>query len=52
MALGGLVGGYLGGALSARVNHTVMRWIVIGLGVMAYYFWTLYGSPEPQVGGE
>lgn len=54
MALGGLVGGYLGGMLSDRVNHTVMRWIVIGIGfsVTAYYFWTLYGPPEPLIGGE
>lgn len=54
MALGGLAGGYLGGMLSDRVNHTVMRWIVIGIGfgVTAYYFWTLYGLPEPRIGGE
>jgi uncharacterized protein len=54
MALGGLAGGYLGGMLSDRVNHAVMRWIVIGIGfgVATCYFWTLYGLPEPRIGGE
>jgi uncharacterized membrane protein YfcA len=54
MALGGLAGGYLGGALSGRANPTVLRWIVIVIGfvVTAYYFWILYGSPKPHIGGE
>lgn len=54
MALGGFVGGYLGGALSGRANPSVLRWIVIVIGfvVTAYYFWTLYGPPEPSIGGE
>ncbi len=54
MAVGGLVGGYLGGLVSHRANHTVVRWAVIGLGfgVAAYYFWRLYGPPAMYVGGE
>ena len=44
MAVGGLIGGYLGGALTGRVNRTMLRAVVItiGLGLAAYYFWTLY----------
>ena len=54
MALGGLIGGYLGGALTGRVNRTALRSVVvaIGFGLAAYYFWTLYGPPEPHFGGE
>jgi uncharacterized protein len=54
MAVGGLVGGYLGGLMSHRANRTVVRWIVIGIGfgVAAYYFWRLYGPPAMYVGGE
>jgi uncharacterized membrane protein YfcA len=54
MALGGLIGGYLGGALTGRVNRTALRAVVvaIGFGLAAYYFWTLYGPPEPHFGGE
>lgn len=46
MALGGLVGGYIGGVVSHRANPVVVRWIVIGIGfgVSAYYFWKLYGQ--------
>jgi uncharacterized protein len=45
MAVGGLVGGYLGGALTDRVNRTLLRSVVmlIGFGLSAYFFWTLYG---------
>jgi uncharacterized membrane protein YfcA len=45
MAFGGLIGGYIGGALTGRVNRTILRAVVItiGLGLAAYYFWTLYG---------
>ena len=41
MAIGGLVGGYIGGIVSHRANRTVVRSIVIGLGlaVSAHYFW-------------
>ncbi|MDQ3926490.1 MAG: sulfite exporter TauE/SafE family protein [Actinomycetota bacterium] len=54
MALGGLVGGYLGGLASHRANRAVVRWTVIGIGfgVAAYYFWRLYGPPVMYVGGE
>jgi uncharacterized protein len=54
MAFGGLVGGYLAGTVSGRVNRTVLRGVVIvvGFGVAAYYFWKLYGPPELHIGGE
>jgi uncharacterized protein len=54
MAFGGLVGGYLAGIVSGRVNRAVLRGvvIVIGFGLAAYYFLTLYGPPELQIGGE
>jgi hypothetical protein len=26
--------------------------MAIGFGLAAYYFWTLYGPPEPHLGGE
>jgi uncharacterized protein len=54
MAVGGLVGGYLGGMVSGMVNRTDLRavFLVIGFGLAAYYFWTLYGPPELRVGGE
>jgi uncharacterized protein len=54
MALGGLVGGYIGGLVSHHANRVVVRWIVIGIGfgVAAYYFWKLYGPAIIRVGGE
>jgi uncharacterized protein len=54
MAVGGLVGGYLGGALTDRVNRTVLRSVVmiIGLGLSAYFFWTLYGRSVLHIIGE
>jgi uncharacterized membrane protein YfcA len=54
MALGGLIGGYLGGMMSKRVHPSVLRLIVIGIGfgVAAYYFWRLYGLGDLHVGGE
>ena len=54
MAVGGLVGGYIGGIISHRANRTVVRWIVIALGlaVAGYYFWKLYGQTVMHVGGE
>lgn len=53
MALGGLIGGYLGGLVSHKSNETIVRWMVIGIGfaVAAYYFWKMYAFPELQVGG-
>ena len=54
MAVGGLIGGYLGGALTGRINRTVLRAVVviIGFGLSAYYFWTLYGPLVLHIGGE
>jgi uncharacterized protein len=54
MAIGGLLGGYIGGMLSHRANRTVVRSIVIviGFAASAYYFWKLYGPTVVQVGGE
>ena len=46
MAMGGLIGGYVGGMISHRANRTVIRAIVIGVGFAAsiYYFWKWYGE--------
>jgi uncharacterized protein len=54
MALGGLVGGYLGGLISHRANRVVVRSIVIGIGfgVAVYYFSKLYGPAVTRVGAE
>ena len=54
MAVGGLIGGYLGGTLTGRVNRTVLRGVVviIGFGLAAYYFWTLYGRSVLHIAGE
>jgi len=54
MAVGGLIGGYLGGVLTGRINRTVLRTVVviIGFGLAAYYFWTLYGPSGLHFGGE
>jgi len=53
MAVGGLLGGYLGGVLTRRVNRSALRAVVItiGFGLAAYYFWTLYGPADLQLGG-
>ena len=54
MAMGGLIGGYLGGMISHRADRTVVRSIVIGIGLAAsaYYFWKLYGAALMHVGTE
>jgi len=54
MAVGGLIGGYLGGVLTGRINRTTLRVVVmiIGFGLAAYYFWTLYGTSGLHFGGE
>jgi uncharacterized membrane protein YfcA len=54
MALGGLVGGYVGGLISHRANRVLVRSIVIviGFGVATYYFWKLYGPAVMRIGGE
>ncbi len=53
MAVGGLIGGYLGGAFAGRADRATVRKIVIGIGlaVAAYYFWRIYGPPEAHFGG-
>ena len=40
MAFVGLIGGYLGGTLTGRVNPTMLRAVVITIGFVlaAYYF--------------
>ena len=54
MAIGGLVGGYIGGIVSHRANRTVVRSIVIGLGlaVSAHYFCQTNRQGLTHVGGE
>jgi uncharacterized membrane protein YfcA len=54
MAVGRLIGGYLGGALTGRINRTFLRAVVtiIGFGLAAYYFRTLYAPPGLHFGGE
>jgi uncharacterized membrane protein YfcA len=54
MAIGGLVGGYIGGMVSHCANRTVVRSIVIGIGlaVASYYFWKVYSPAVMHVGGE
>jgi len=54
MAIGGLIGGYLGGTISHLANRTVVRSIVIVIGLVAsvYYFWKLYGPALVRVGAE
>ena len=54
MALGSLIGGYVGGVISHRANRTVVRSIVIAIGFAAsvYYFWKLYGPAVVRTGAE
>jgi len=54
MAVGGLMGGYIGGMVSHRANRIVVRSIAIGIGfaIAAYYFWKLYGPTILRVGGD
>ena len=54
MAFGGLVGGYLAGMVSGRVNRAVLWGVVtaVGFGVAAYYFLQPYGPSELHIGGE
>jgi hypothetical protein len=54
MAIGGLIGGYIGGTVSHRANRTVIRSIVIGIGlaVSGHYFWKLYAQPIMHIGSE
>jgi len=46
MAAGSLLGGYLGGKITAHLtDRTLVRAgvVALGLGVAAYYFWRIYG---------
>jgi uncharacterized membrane protein YfcA len=54
MAIGGLVGGYIGGMVSHHANRTVVRSIVIGIGlaVSGHYFWKLYAQAILHVASE
>jgi uncharacterized membrane protein YfcA len=54
MAIGGLVGGYLGGMISHRANPTLVRSLVIAISSAAsvYYFWKLYGAVVVRSGAE
>jgi uncharacterized membrane protein YfcA len=54
MVLGGLLGGYVGGVASGKIDRRILRGIVIiiGFGVAAYYFWNVYGTSVPRIGGE
>lgn len=54
MAIGGLVGGYLGGMISHRANPTAVRLavITIGFAASAYYSWKLYGNIILPAGDE
>jgi uncharacterized protein len=54
MILGGLIGGYVGGMVSNRAPRRFLRTlvIVIGFGVAAYYFWSVYGAAILRIGGE
>jgi hypothetical protein len=54
MTFGGQVGGYMAEMVVGRVNHAVLRGVVtvVGFGVAAYHFLTLYGPPELPIGGE
>ena len=53
MAVGGLIGGYLGGIISHRAPRALVRGIVIAIGfaVAAYYFWVVYGPTAMHIGG-
>ena len=46
MAIGGLIGGYIGGMLSHRVNPSLVRWIVITIGLLSPR--TLLDSVRPR----
>ncbi len=52
MAVGGLVGDYLGGIVSHRAHRIHGVVIGAGFGVAIYYFWRLYGLPDLHIEGE
>lgn len=54
MAVGGLIGGYVGGMISHRANRKVTHGMIIAIGfaASAYYFWKWYGQVLLHAGGE
>ena len=46
MAVGALLGGYLGGSVVRFVNRTVVRLgiVTLGIAIAVYYFWRIYGG--------
>jgi uncharacterized membrane protein YfcA len=54
MAIRGLISGYIGGVISHRANSTLVRSIVIAIGIAAsaYFFWKLYGPAVTHIGVE
>jgi uncharacterized membrane protein YfcA len=54
MAAGGLLGGYLGGTMVRWTNRRLVRAgvIALGFGVAACYFWKIYRSDIPAIGGD
>jgi uncharacterized membrane protein YfcA len=46
MAVGALLGDYLGGSMVRFVNRTVVCLVIVtlGIGIAAYYFWRIYGG--------
>lgn len=50
----GLISGYIGGVISHRANRTLVRSIVIAIGIAAsaYFFWKLYGPAVTHIGVE
>lgn len=45
MTVAAIVGGFVGASVARKLNRTLVRWIVIviGVGLSGYYFWKTYG---------
>ena len=53
MAIGGLIGGYVGVTVSHRANPPVRSIVIaIGFAASAYYLWKLYGPAVVRTGTE
>jgi uncharacterized membrane protein YfcA len=54
MAVGALLGGYMGGSVMRWVNRTLVRIGIVGLGIAisAYYFWRIYGGGSHLIGSD
>jgi uncharacterized protein len=54
MAVGALLGGYMGGSVVRWVNRTLVRIGIVGLGIAisAYYFWRIYGGGSHLIGSD